>query len=150
MPRLRPRVYRGNRNDGRIPVADTDRDNLVSAVVKMVPIEIIATYEFVDGITPATSPSTALWISIILIIITPLWVLFAATDRTVGERLPIRQAILSTCAYAIWIIGTQEAVVMQIITVWESWMGSVVLSVGAVSLAIFEGILKNLGITQDL
>lgn len=147
MARLRPRVIRPDKAmNGRIMATAADDKNL-AAIVKWIPVEVIASYQFVLGLIPPANMGTRLWLTIIFAVLTPLWIGFAAKES--GETIAWRQLILACVAFIFWTLGTQEDIAKDMIPVWEVWMGSVSLGLGTLCLPILDGILCKLGIRQS-
>lgn len=150
MPLLRPRVIRSDKpRDGRIIPASAAKDEEIkTAILKWIPVEVIAVYEAALGVIPGDYIGFRLWLTIGLIPITGLWIGFATRDGSKNLPVAWRQLILSCLAFAFWSAGTQVDIMKAAISGWQPWMGSVTLAVGGILLPISEGVLYYLGITQ--
>lgn len=148
MPLLRPRVIRPDPpHAGMILIAADDQDNLLTAIFKWIPIEVIGFYKFVMGIVPLEAVSWRLWISILAVPVTSLWIAFATTPE--GKRIAWRQVFLAPFAFLCWAAAIQPDVMLQLIPQWQQWTGSVALAGGVLLLPILDGILRRLGMTQN-
>lgn len=146
MPLLRPRVVRPDPpHTGIILIAAGDRDNLFTAITKWIPIEVIGFYKFSMGIVPLEATSWRLWLSILAIPATSLWIAFATTPE--GRRIAWRQVLLAP--FACWAAAIQPDIMVQLMPQWQHWIGSVALAGGVLLLPILDGILRRLGITQN-
>src|SRR5690242_13318061 len=109
MPTIRPRATGGDvrERDGRIQAgALRDKDSLVSALVKWIPIEVIAFYE---GITTPFGTSLAgglLYAIAAGFVVTFLWIAFATESTKASSHIAWRQTVLSSVAFAFWVTGT--------------------------------------------
>jgi hypothetical protein len=151
MPTLRPRVNLPEEaQNGRIMVSKnkTGKDNLLSAIVKWIPIEVIGAYEGIMGAIPEGNTGFRLWVTIVGIPVTALWIGFATEDDTKAQRIAWRHMILASVAFFCWTVGSQPVIVKSVITAWEPWMGTVTIGAGAVLLPILNGILRALKVPQ--
>jgi hypothetical protein len=153
MPTLRPRVNGGDvrEHDGRISAsASSEEDNLVTAITKWIPIEVIAFYE---GVTTPFGDKLAaglLYAVAAGLIVAFLWTAFATEDAKAKSRIAWRQVILSCFAFAFWVIGTTSPDVWRGLYVWwHPGINPAVLAAAAVVLPIADGIMKRLGVPQD-
>ena len=148
--RLRPRVNRPDRTaDGRVMAAAADQDKVLAAIIKWIPVEVIASYEFLLGVIPATASGFRFGLSVAFsFLLTPLWVGFASRDAARNEPIAWRQVILSSIAFVLWALGTQVWIGSHLFSDWAPWMGSVVLGLGALILPIGDGALARLGVRQ--
>jgi hypothetical protein len=153
MPELRPRVRAGDRqvHDGRIPIgADPTRDNLVSAITKWVPIEVIAFYEGVTTPFGAQLASGLLYAMVLGLAVTFLWTAFATERSDAASRIAWRQVILSCIAFLFWVTGTTSPDIWsKVVFWWHPAINSAALAAGTVILPIVDGIMRRLGIPQD-
>jgi hypothetical protein len=148
MPLLRPRVIRQEKpGTGRILVATTSEDSLLSAIVKWIPVEVLTVYKTIDGFIAADYQPFRLWFTVGVIIICPLWIGFATKPDL--KQIAWRQVILAPIAFTCWAVAMQTEIMKEIFFGWLPWMGSVVLGVGTLLLPIFDGMLKALGINQS-
>jgi hypothetical protein len=122
-------------------------DNTLEAIINWIPIEAIASYQFVIGFVPPAKLGAQIFLTILFTVLTPLWIGFATKGN--GESIAWRQLIVACVAFIFWILGTQEDIVKYIIPAWEVWMGSVSIGLGAFCLPILDGILCRLGIKQS-
>jgi hypothetical protein len=152
MPALRPRVVGGDvSSTGRVPAAATgERDSVVSALAKWVPVEVIAFYE---GITTPFGSQIAglLWYAITVgVIVVLLWTAFATEDGAKSSRIAWRQVIVSSIAFVFWVIGTTSPDIWKMLySWWQVGLNPAALALGAVLLPIIDGILRRLGLPQD-
>src|SRR5690349_7144163 len=100
---LRPRARGCDHADDRTFV-DSDREALVEKITKWIPIEVIGAYQVVCGFI-ADDPKALLPVSIVFSVLTFGWIAFATKGPT--ERIAWRQTVLSTFAFALWVVGTQ-------------------------------------------
>lgn len=148
MPLLRPRVVRPDKpGAGRVPIAASEQDSLLAAIVKWIPVEVVTVYKASMGIIPDNRHSLRLGFTVFSIIITALWIAFAT--RPEGQRVAWRQVLLGPVAFACWAVATQVDVMQGIYSGWESWMAFLVLAIGTLLFPIFDGILRSLGVTQN-
>lgn len=153
MAAWRPRVVSGEQrtHDGITLVdAGKNRDDLLSALAKWVPIEIIAFYE---AITTPFGNNVAPFLCYAIgagIAATFLWTIFATEDDKADSKIAWRQVILSTIAFAFWAVGTiSPDVGKQLLSAWHPAISPVALAAGAIVLPIANGILRRMGVPQD-
>lgn len=153
MPAFRPRVSGGDvrSSDGRISVAvDAERDGLVSAITKWVPIEVIAFYEGVTTPFGAQLASGLLYAIMAGLVVTFLWIAFATESSKASSRIAWRQVVLSCAAFIFWVVGTTSPDIWSTVAHWwQPAANSAVLAAGAVFLPILDGIMRHLGVPQD-
>jgi len=143
--RLRPRVIGDDKpGSGKVPVAVAEKDSVLEAIIKWIPVEVIGAYEIASRVIPIASRNTALWI--VFILLTGLWILFAARDGANREAWPVRQALLSMFAFVVWTLGT-DAWLLQHFKQPE-WYGTLAMTLGVLLLPILDGALKSLGFGQ--
>jgi hypothetical protein len=148
MPLLRPRVVRADKpGSGTTPIAESQQDSLLAAIVNWIPVEMITMYKAAIGIIPENFSSLRLWTTAGSIVVTFFWIRFAT--RREGQNVAWRQACLAPVAFLCWAVATQGDVVRALWSTWESWMGLFVLVVGTVLLPLFDGILRSLGVRQN-
>lgn len=149
MPLLRPRVIRNDKSGpGRTAVSAEKEDKFLAAVIKWIPVEVIAAYEAGLGFIPSDYPTVRLWFTLLLIPLTGLWIKFS-TRESKKEPVAYRQVVVSSVAFAIWSVGTQIGIVQGVISGWEPWMGSVTLLLGGfIVLPGVEWILYWAGVKQ--
>jgi hypothetical protein len=155
MATLRPRVAGGDgpRSGRDLVGARKRKDDVISAIVQWIPVEVIAVYETLLQIFKFSGPSLA-YVIPAFVIVTVLWIAFstreAASTREAVRPLAWRQIILAALAFPIWVIGTTDPLKLQLaIDWWDSRFAAAALPVGAVLLPIVDGILQRLGIRQD-
>jgi hypothetical protein len=146
---LRPRVKSDDNivRKGRTLVGKNDKDGLIDAIIKWIPVEVIAVYKFIIGGVPDDMANWRLGISILLLILTPAWIAFATKPS--AKKVAWRQVILAPFAFACWIAAIQMDVVTILYSGWQAWMGSIVLGFGTLLLPIFDGLLKLLRVPQN-
>src|SRR3954465_4380037 len=121
MSTLRPRVNGGDivSPEGTIAVsASDDKDGSIAAVVKWVPVEVIAFYE---GITTPFGDKIAgvLWYAIgVGVAVTFLWIAVATDDAKKRSSVAWRQVVLSTVAFLFWVLGTTSPDVYAKLFTW--------------------------------
>lgn len=97
----------GRGNGPRRPMANTG-DPYLSKLVAYIPTEMIAAYVTVSGFIKSLPPTLQnLWfwiVSLILLMITPFWIGYAA--RTRDGAFPVRHAAAATLAFGAWIFAT--------------------------------------------
>jgi hypothetical protein len=148
MPLLRPRVKRPDKpGPGRKEISASNQDSLLAAIVNWIPVEVITVYKAAMGAIPEDRASLRFWISVISIVVTFPWIVFAT--KPAGENIAWRQACLAPVAFTCWAVATQPDVVKAIYPGWESWMAFLVLGGGTLLLPILDGILKAAGVTQN-
>jgi hypothetical protein len=148
MPLLRPRVVMQDKPGSKTKmIAAGDQDKMLTAVLKWIPVEVIAAYKFIIDLIPSGHLSFQLWSSIAAIPISGLWIAFATQPD--GRTIAWRQVILAPIAFACWAVAMQGDMLSEVSKAWEPWMGSVVLGAGMMLLPIFDGILKAFGIPQN-
>jgi hypothetical protein len=128
-------------------VAVANEDSLLTSILKWIPVEVITVYKFIVGLIPSNHEAFSLWSTVTAIPITALWIAFAT--RSEGQNVAWRQVILAPIAFTCWAVAMQGDIIRGVFSGWEPWMGSVVLGAGTISLPIFEGILRSLGIPQN-
>jgi hypothetical protein len=92
------------------PVPDT----YINQIVKYIPAEIIALQQFLNGggaIYAQNTFSEAIfgWLSIGVLLLTPFW--FATSTREKGEPVAWSQVVLSTVAFAVWLLAIESPAV---------------------------------------
>jgi len=148
MAAIRPRVMLPETSeDGRKLVSVGSEDTVLSAIVKWIPVEVIAACQFVLGVIPKEHTSASLWLMASFLPITALWIGFATREH--DRPIAWRQLTLATFAFFVWGIGAQAAIVHGAVPSWEAWMGSIALALGGVLLPIGDGILRALGVRQN-
>lgn len=150
----RPRVVGGDVRevDGKISISTTsaNKDGLISAITKWIPIEVIAFYE---GITTPFGDKIAQGLVYTIVggvIVTFLWIAFATEIPAAASKIAWRQVILSCFAFVFWVVGTTSPDVWKIVAPW--WLPGInpaTLAAGAIALPIIDGIMRRLGIPQD-
>lgn len=155
MPILRPRVVSGEarQRDGRIAISATpDRDGVISAITKWIPIEVIAFYE---GVTTPFGDllSKGWWLFYAIItgvIVTFLWIAFATESPKAASPIAWRQVILSCFAFIVWVTGTTSPDIWKVPAPWwHPGINPAALAAGAILLPIIDGILRRAGVPQD-
>jgi hypothetical protein len=153
MPALRPRVIGGDarERDGRLAVSATsDRDGVISAITKWIPIEVIAFYE---GVTTPFGNDLArgLWYAIAAgTVVTFLWIAFATESSQKASRIAWRQVVLACVAFVFWVVGTTSPDVWKtLLWWWHPGINPAALAAGAVALPITDGIMRRAGVPQD-
>jgi hypothetical protein len=124
---LRPRVISARDTkiiEGR---AEAREDGYVTKIIKYIPGESLAAYLAATGIVTAAAADipvqTVLWIIAgFLFAFTFLWVLFGAGGRREGLPLPFYQAIVSTVAFAAWVLVINGGTLIG--TGWHAAYGS--------------------------
>jgi hypothetical protein len=153
MPSLRPRVSGGDTRvvDGRVLVSSGEsRDSTVSALVKWIPIEVIAFYEaittpFGNDVGPFLMHAIAAGA-----VASFLWTAFATTEKKASSPIAWRQVVLATLAFIFWAVGTTSPELLKgLLGVWHPALNPVTLAFGAIALPIVDGILRWLGMPQD-
>lgn len=148
MPLLRSRVVRSDKPEpGRMPIAASDQDSLLAAIVKWIPVEVVTVYKASMGIIPDDQHAIRLGFTVFSIVITAFWIAFAT--RPEGRKVAWRQVILAPIAFACWAVATQGDVLKGLYSGWESWMALLALAMGTLLLPIFDGALRSLGVTQN-
>jgi len=150
MPLLRPRVEGTDKPapGERIPIAAKKKDagNSLKVILELIPTEVIAAYKALIGTVPVTYPSWRLWISILGMPVTFLWIAYAT--RPEGKPVAWRQAIISPVAFAVWAAAIQPDVMKTLYADWQIWMGSVLMIGGMLLLRILDRVLYDLGVKQ--
>lgn len=148
MPLFRRRAVREDApKSARIPIARQDQDQFITAIITWIPIEVIAVYKFVVDLIPLEYTPWRLHLTVLILILTPLWIAFATVPK--GKEIAWRQVILAPFAFVCWVAAIQQDVVVSLFDNWQSWMGSMVLGVGTLLLPIIDGMMKRLCIPQN-
>lgn len=145
---LRPRVTADDESRQEQFFGASDGKAL-DAILKWIPIEVIAAYQFTIGVVPENKPEFLLPLAVVFTILTGGWIAFATANAESLHRIAWRQVILSTFAFAIWIVGTQPTALKQLVEWWEPFIGSIVLGVGWLLLPILNGLLIQARVPQD-
>ena len=97
-------------------------NSFLKALLKLIPSEVVAVFIFLQGVLPeAFVPH--LVVSVILVIITPLYLRFAMGVRSRS------QLVLSTISMAVWIYALGQGPVRFLSAPYhEPWYGSVALA----------------------
>jgi hypothetical protein len=149
VPLLRPRAVRSDRpGAGRIQVTAGREDSLLTTIINYIPIDVLAVYKFVIGVIPSDADAFRVGSTILAIVLTPLWIVFATTPE--GGSIALRQVIIAPVAFVFYAAAIQGDVVRVVVPSWQPWMGSASLAFGTLILVILEGILKRLGVPQAL
>ncbi len=147
MPLLRPRVARRDKPAAGIePVAAGEEDSALKAVLKWIPIEVIAFYQAAMAAIPTEKSHIRLWVTLLALPICAAWIAFAT--KLAEKDYAWRQIFLAALAFVFWASAVQSEVLHSTVGWWETWMGTVSLIVGSIMLPIFDGILMKLGFTQ--
>ena|SRR5258708_5053280 len=146
MQPIRPRAKGG---DAKEVLVGSESQRPLEAILKWVPVEVIAAYQFTIGVVPAGYPKTSVLIVALFVLLTGPWIAFATNEIDAKSKIAWRQVILATVAFCIWVVGTQPEIVRSSVPIWENWMGSIFLGVGWLLLPIADGILRMMGIPQD-
>jgi hypothetical protein len=148
MPLLRPRVERQDRTSGGMIFAGAEANEpLLTAIVKWIPVEVLTIYKTVDGILK--DGHFRIGFLAFVIVVTPLWIAFAT--RPAGGRVAWRQVLLAPFALLCWALAMMDAETMvPLIASWQSWMGSLALGAGTLLLPVFDGILRAIGVPQNV
>src|SRR5262245_44754610 len=135
MPLLRRRAVRQDAPKfGRDAISRKDQDQFLTAIITWIPIGVIGVYKFVVGFIPLDHPGWRAWLTIIILLLTPLWIAFATLPK--GRAIAWRQVVLAPFAFVCWVAAIQPDVVAGYIPDWQAWMGSVVLGLGTLLLPI--------------
>jgi hypothetical protein len=102
---LRPRVYTSK--DAALDPS-TREDTYFGKVVKYIPAEVVAAYVAVTGAVKSAAADapreTLLWlVTAGMLLVTPIWVLVAATEP--GKPRPAFQAGAAAAAFACWVFA---------------------------------------------
>lgn len=153
MPLLRPRVTGGDvvGTGGRIQInASLDKEGLLSAITKWIPIEVIGIYQ---GLTTPFGDKLAnfFWQALTVgLVVAFLWIGFATEDAKKRNRIAWRQALLAPVALFFWAFGTTSPDILKtVFGEWDGAYGLVALAIGAAALPIFDGIMHRLKVPQD-
>jgi hypothetical protein len=137
--------------DGRVLVGSGEsRDSTVSALVKWIPIEVIAFYEAIT--TPFGNDVGPFLIHAIAAgtVASFLWTAFATTDQKARSAIAWRQVVLATLAFVFWAVGTTSPELWKgLLGAWNPALNPVTLASGAIALPIVDGVLRRLGVPQD-
>ena len=144
---LRPRVIDDDADHDQFFAATGDR--ALEAIIKWIPIEVIAAFEFTIGVVPVNQPNFHIMLAVGFTALTGAWIAFATIDPESPRPIAWRQVILSTFAFAIWILGTQPNAVKAVVQSWEAWIGSIILGLGWLLLPILNGVLIRARISQS-
>jgi hypothetical protein len=153
MPILRPRVTGGDERerDGRVAASPTsEKDGVISAITKWIPIEIIAFYQ---GLTTPFGNDLAHWLWWAIVagtVVTFLWIAFATESAQKASRIAWRQVVLACVAFVFWVVGTTSPDVWKaLLSWWVPGISPAALALGAVALPITDGVMRRLGVPQD-
>jgi hypothetical protein len=133
---------------GRIQVTAGREDSLLTAIINWIPVDVLAAYKFAMGVIPADADAFRVASSVLALIITPMWIAFATTPA--GAAIGWRQVVIAPVAFVFYAAAIQGDVAKLVIPAWQPWMGSVSLAFGTLLLVILEGILRRLGVPQEL
>jgi hypothetical protein len=128
-------------------VGEEGDGSTLKAILGWIPTEVITAYKAGIGFVPLTYPSWRLWITILGIPITFLWIAYATRKK--DEPLAWRQALISPVAFAFWVAAIEPDVMKMLNPDWQIWMGSLFLAGGMLLLPILDGILRSLGVKQN-
>lgn len=104
-------------SDNQMPVSSINV--FLTNLVKLIPAEIVALYAVIQTFVPATL-TAHLFISVPLMVLTPLYMYFAMGVKKVD------QIILTSVAYVIWVFALGGPFVF--INGYEPWMAGVALA----------------------
>ncbi|HVP56896.1 MAG TPA: hypothetical protein VMU02_02270 [bacterium] len=133
---LRPRVYTAK--DARLDPA-TPEDTYLGKLVKYIPAEVVAAYVAATGAVKSAGADVhrqaLLWIIAAgLLVITPIWVLVAATEP--GKPRPAFQAGAATAAFACWVFALGGP--FEAMTWYKPVYGTVVLIFATLMIPLVE------------
>ncbi len=146
MTPIRPRV---DGHDNREILVGADDQRPLQAILKWIPVEVIAAYQFTIGIVDSSSPKILITVAIIFVFLTAGWIAFATVDHQASKNIAWRQVVLAVTAFIVWVVGTQPEVMKVPFQSWTSSIGSIALGIGWLLLPIIDGILQRLGVPQD-
>ncbi len=122
-------------------------DSYVTKLIKYIPAEIVAAYLTLSGIiaTAETVPQVpTLWVVAgSLLVFTFLWVLFGTRDRSLGLPPPYYQAIVSSIAFAVWVMVISGDTLLE--HCWLPLYGSLLLIGVTLLIPLFEKIFVRTG-----
>jgi hypothetical protein len=123
-------------------------DPYLAKVITYIPAETIAAYQALTGFVPeAAMPKVAPWIALFLLIMTPVWILFATTDP--GERWAWFQAVVGVAAFLVWLFAIDSPVSDRVFGAdadIPGYIRSIVLVGAGMAFPAIEKILKRFGI----
>jgi hypothetical protein len=149
---LRPRVRGGDitTTDGTVSIGAKKRDDLATAIIEWIPVEVIACYE---AVTAAFGNSIAAALPYVIpagMLVTLGWIAFATSDNKAKSRIAWRQAWISSFAFAFWVAGSTNADIWKlIVSEWNPAFNTAIFAIGGVLLPIIDGILRRFGVRQD-
>jgi ABC-type Na+ efflux pump permease subunit len=137
--------------DGRVLAGGGEpRDSAVTALVKWIPIEVIAFYE---GITTPFGNDIGpflIYAIVVGMVATLLWTAFATGDKEANSAIAWRQVVLATLAFAFWVVGTTSPELWKgLLGIWHPALNPMLLTLGAFALPIVDGALRKFGVLQD-
>jgi hypothetical protein len=148
----RPRVAGGDMTaaDGTIAVSSTKRDDIATAIVKWIPVEIIACYEAVAAAFGNSIAAGLVYVVPVGMVLTFGWIAFATEDKKAKSPIAWRQAWVASFAFAFWIAGSTSADIWKLIVPWwHPAFNPALFAIGGVMLPIIDGILRRFGVRQD-
>ena len=96
-------------------------NRFLTALLKLIPSEVVAVYLFVLGILPAQL-LPHLIVAAVLVVLTPLYLRFAMGVRAVS------QLAVSTVSMLVWVFALRQGPV-QFLSWYQPWHGSVALAI---------------------
>ena len=131
-------------------VAVSDKDPLVTAITKWIPIEVIAFYE---GITAPFGNDLAKGLGYAIgagFVGTFLWIAFATEDAKARSHIAWRQVVLSCLGFLFWVVGTTSPDLWRLaVGAWHPAVNPAALATGAFVLPIADGLMRRMGVPQD-
>jgi len=97
------------------------RGSFLTALLKLIPSEVVAVYLFVLGVLP-DQPVPHAVVAGVLVVLTPLYLRFAMGVRAAG------QLAVSTVSMLIWVFALRQGPV-QFLPWYQPWHGSVALAI---------------------
>jgi hypothetical protein len=149
---LRPRVAGGDETptDGTISIGSAKRDDPATAIIKWIPVEVIACYEAVTAAFGNSIAATLPYVIPAGMLVTFGWIAFATKNNNAKSEIAWRQAAVSSVAFAFWVAGSTSADIWKLIAPWwNPALNPVLFAIGGLLLPITDGILRRLGVRQD-
>ena len=143
---MRPIRPREDGHDNQEVLVGANDQRPLQAILKWIPVEVIAAYQFTIGVVPFSNSAMLITVAIIFVFLTAGWIAFATIDPQTAKNIAWRQVLLAVVAFIVWVVGTQPDVMKYLYPSWASWVGSIALGIGWLLLPIIDGILRRLGV----
>jgi len=124
----------------------TEQDSYISKIIKYIPAESIALYEFIEGVIPQENRSEVIpLVALAIIVLTPIWMALATKPDNGQVKFWQFHVVISPFAFFVWLIALSSPAVEVVFgSPVESWQGSIILAIVSGIIPLLEIFSKRL------